>query len=268
MLGKLIKYDFKAISIPLLILHSALLLFTIFSRFFVFNHIDYSENNPLSLFTFLFVLLFYIGNIAISLGTYVIIALRFYKHLFTEKGYLARTLPVSSLSHLLSKTIVGIVWGFVNTILITFCTAFVIFTPSFFKATNLIGGMNVFFQVFGFHNSFQVAFFLIATVILTLLSVICSIALIYLAIALGSLFSNHKILASIAFYFVLNFAYSMISSIVMLPLFVKSTSTFESIRNLPHLLFSTYGILSIVIIILSTLSYFVIHYLMDKKIDL
>lgn len=115
MLGKLIKYEFKASGrlIPLVYLVVGLLAIVgmILSLAKVYVYVAIS-----------FVLMFLAGAAAIII-TYVIIFLRFYRGMFGAEGYLSMTLPVSPTQLYLSKTITSFVWLFLSSAVMVFSWA-------------------------------------------------------------------------------------------------------------------------------------------------
>ena len=118
MLGKLIKYDLKAMNRYLLLIHAFLLLASAAMRLFLTGPVlsantDWRSTKAILPFT-LFIILYFIIVSAASFATSIVIVVRFYKNLFSGQGYLTRTLPVTSGQHLLAKTISGSIWVIVN----------------------------------------------------------------------------------------------------------------------------------------------------------
>ena len=52
--------------------------------------------------------------VASSIVTYVLMAGRYYKSIFTDEGYLTNTLPVTSDQKILSRFLIFLFWGLVN----------------------------------------------------------------------------------------------------------------------------------------------------------
>ena len=106
MLGKLIKYDLKSMNRFLIILHAFLLLIAVLLRVFVTSRIQLQTDEGSLLFAFA-ILAYVLAITGIAFGTAIVIAVRFYKNLFSDEGYLTWTLPVTPGTHLLAKTISG-----------------------------------------------------------------------------------------------------------------------------------------------------------------
>ena len=115
MLGKLIKYDMKSLNRFLPVLHLFVLLASILIRLFITGRIaPQSSTRQVNFMFVLFFVLYFMIITALTTGTYLIAGIRFYKNMFTDEGYLTRTLPVTNGKHLLSKTIAGSVWALVS----------------------------------------------------------------------------------------------------------------------------------------------------------
>ena len=99
MLGKLIKYDLKAVSWLLIPLHILLIAASILARFIITSGAYLRTPNAILImevagYVILFVIVTYV--------TAFMIVYRFYKNLFSDEGYLTHTLPVTPGQHLLS----------------------------------------------------------------------------------------------------------------------------------------------------------------------
>ena len=88
MLGKLIKYDLKYGYKIILIIHLVFLVACIMGRFML-NQIDYdAPPEALGAALGISISLFSLVIAGISFSTWIIVAVRFYKNLFTDEGYL------------------------------------------------------------------------------------------------------------------------------------------------------------------------------------
>lgn len=97
MLGKLLKYEFKASARLFLLLYGALLLVTIINSVLLRIGDNLSEANWVYSLAQGIVMFSYIMLIlAVAITTIVVIIMRFYKNLMGDEGYLMFTLPVST----------------------------------------------------------------------------------------------------------------------------------------------------------------------------
>ena len=210
MLGKLIKYDLKYGAKIFILVHAILLAACIFGRFFFLDHLDFGRTDSIvvsSLAIFVSVMLFL--YIVVCFCTWLIIAARFYRSLFTGEGYLSWTFPVSGVLHLWAKILSGCIWFFLDCFI---CAAGIIL---------LVTGSNVrdaYFAIapevteyFGMPpGTFASVFF-----IYMLVSCICSVISTYFCIAAGQLFPSHRILGALIAYFVYSFISQLLAFAVL-----------------------------------------------------
>lgn len=117
MLKKLIKYDFKALNRYLLLIHAFLLAAAAAVRIFLTEPLRIGDSRSVIVSTF-GIILFVLIAVGISFATSLLTAIRFYKNLFSDEGYLTLTLPVTRGQHLFSKTIVGTAWCLLDQLLL------------------------------------------------------------------------------------------------------------------------------------------------------
>lgn len=114
MLKKLLKYDWKSVSLLLLILHGILLVYTLIGRLGIAFGLSGAGDTMVSSVTTmygiaagLYILVYVLFIFAIVVATYVYLAIRFQKNLFSDEGYLTHTLPVSPAKLIWSKMLVA-----------------------------------------------------------------------------------------------------------------------------------------------------------------
>ena len=105
MLGKLMKYEFKATSRMLLPINGAMLLFALINRLFMELNFFQTGNMAISALATVMAVMYVMVIIAAFVITLIVIIQRFYKNLLTDEGYLMFTLPVKAHSHITSKGI-------------------------------------------------------------------------------------------------------------------------------------------------------------------
>ena len=132
MLRKLIKYDLKSMNRILIIIHVFLLLAAAAVRVFFTErfHLVHVESGAYLALAFI---LFSLLASGVSFATEILIAIRFYKNLFSYEGYLTHTLPATRSQHLAAKTIAGTFWMFLDQILLLVSIFFVIATSDVVK---------------------------------------------------------------------------------------------------------------------------------------
>ena len=111
MLGKIIKYDMKAMNRFLIIIHAFLLIYAFFIRILITGRL--TANNVHNLGNTYFLILGLTVSFGIILltcvafATSIIIAVHFYKSTYSDEGYLTHTLPVKKGTLLIAKVIAG-----------------------------------------------------------------------------------------------------------------------------------------------------------------
>ena len=121
MLGKLIKYEFKATMRSFLAIYASLILTGVLIGIFMFANVEVG----MSLGMLIMVALM----ITLGVLTITVIIKRFSKHLLGDEGYLMMTLPVSAKKIVASKIITSVVYLILSTIVV-FLVFVVIMLPS------------------------------------------------------------------------------------------------------------------------------------------
>lgn len=251
MLRKLIKYDWKALSRTLLLLHVFILIFALIGRIFIMNNISAREPNVPEM---IYMMLFFFLLTAIYSATSFIFGVYFYKNLFSTQGYLTWTLPATTNQQLLSKVIVAFLWSILDFLLLTL--AVVLF---FAPLTDVVGITSTFFQFFG-SSAFPLIF---TTALFFILATLSSILTIYLSAAIGQSFANHRIIASIVTYGI----FSIILQIVTIVFFVVTAENTATISGI-DLYFRVALISNVFLFVQVALFYGITHHLMKRKLNL
>ncbi|PKM74184.1 MAG: hypothetical protein CVU91_03830 [Firmicutes bacterium HGW-Firmicutes-16] len=243
MLGKLIKHDFNSLSRVLLPTQIAVLGATILATIgFAINfRLDYSNNDGLvgllRLITGFMSGIMVLAIIAASILVAFIIFQRFYKNLMCSEGYLTFTLPVTTSEILWSKLITAMLWTIISSVVIFISlNIFVLFGTGqdTFVNTEAYRQMGKFF-----HEAFstiggRLVWPILEVTLFVIVSTVSSILHVYLALIIGGIVSQkHKILASIGFYFVINIAVSILSTILSYCLGTSMVVTAESFDGIP-----------------------------------
>lgn len=213
MLGKLIKYDLKATSRFLIVIHAFLLLIAVFLRIIFIERLANSSYDGSELGITLVFTVFFVGFIGASFGTYLIIATRFYKNLFSDEGYLTHTLPVKRGTHLLTKTISGTIWGMIDVVLLYLSIYILISCRPLMEVFSTHGAEIA--ETFGFASVADAKMLLIYFVVFSLLSTISSVVMIYASVVFGQLFGGHQVLGAVVAYFVLQTVIGLLSTAFM-----------------------------------------------------
>lgn len=210
MLGKLIKHEFKAFSrsmIPLLIV------FLSFSAmFFVWimkwNGLVHEEDSYVISSLLIFILPVYMYTfIAIFFLSYVKCVLRFRQTMFSNEGYLMRTIPVKTSSHLIAKLLVAFIWFIISYV----CFFVVMQLMTLSPERSFISSFTYSFRNYFGDNAKE-----IALNFLSFLQHFLYIQLLLIAgVTIGNSASEHKTAASIAAVIILNMLVAFVAGIVI-----------------------------------------------------
>ena len=185
MLGKLMKYEFKATARVFLPLFGAMLIVAAITQ--LLNGLRSDTPYIISL-----VLSFMLITAAFVM-TLILTIQRFYKNFLSNEGYLMHTLPVSTGKLIWSKLLVATIWTIV-------CAA-VVFIAIFILA---IHEVNLQSFLHSFDNmglpTGDTILMIAELVAMTLVTLMCSILSLYACMALSMLFNKHRVAISFAFF--------------------------------------------------------------------
>jgi len=239
MFKKLLKYDFRAIWKIWLIGAVTALGASVLGGLAIRVLADPNIELPI-LLQIMCAFWFFITVLTLSaflIASQILIYVRFYKHFFSDEGYLTFTLPVKRSTLFISKTVNAMIWSvlsyivFVIAILIIFAFAF----------TSLAGGdfneaMAEFGSIFKGAQVGEVIALLglvLEFILILLASAWFSVALTHFCITVGATITRkHKVLAAIGIYYAVNTAVGLITQIVSLAITIFFASTVPSIENM------------------------------------
>ncbi len=255
MLGKLIKYEYKATARTFIPIYIALLLVAVINRVFRMGAIDVAWG----ISTLALVGLF----IALGVLTIIVIVQRFNKNLLGDEGYLMFTLPVTSVQLIVSKLVISIVWTIISSIVA--CATFLIllgdapfFNEIFTQWDRLWAEFTIVVQE-QMHLSNPI-WFLAIIVVIALLSYISFIFTIYLSLATAQLpiFNKHRGVVGFAAFFVINLVSSTCTQILGLVIPESMVSTFSSAALL----------MIIMTLIMCVIVFIAIKWILDRHLNL
>lgn len=260
MLTKLMKYELKATSRLLIPLYLILLLLSVINRF-VFKLNDY--DGIAKIINVFFMASYIILIFVVLIVTVIYMIVRFYKNLLTDEGYLMFTLPTKSHQLITSKLLITVLWTILSIAVILISLFIVFATPD--SIPSIIEGIRQ--TMLSINRDFggNSVLFIIEVVIMCLLSLVANILLIYVSIALGQLFSKHKIIGSFAAYMAI---YTVIQ-FLMLMLF-GTLGVYTSNKPNIALLFPKvfFPLVIVMLIIMGVGCYIGTNYIFKRKLNL
>lgn len=217
MLGKLLKYEFRATGRTLAPLYGALLLMTLVVKFQLFYYTRQGHNLIpqeflgqliASLTTILYVALI----VAIFVMTLVLLIQRFYKNLLGPEGYLMFTLPVSVHQLILSKLLVALAWTLISGVA-AIVSVFILAMDGQAWA-QMLRSIGLYLPEIWHTLKGHGLLLTVEIILLGLVGVLQNVLHVYAAIALGHLAKRRRGLASVGGYIGLSVASVVVMQVI------------------------------------------------------
>jgi hypothetical protein len=204
MLGKLMKYEFKATGRIYLPLFGALIIIAAISRVFMSLSFQVPQIIGISLSVFMMIAIFVIALI--------ITIQRFYKNLLGSEGYLMFTLPVNTDQLIWSKLLVASIWNLASIAVVILAIAIMAMTGITMR--EIAEGLQDLLRVFA-HRDVNFALIIGESVIFFTTALLSGILTLYACMAVSLLFNKHRGLISFAAYIVYYIAGQIIASVLV-----------------------------------------------------
>lgn len=264
MLGKLMKYEWKATWKLLLPMDAFIVLISILV-FIMVQLSFFDSDNALVVMTGTVIILTYVlSMIVIAVGTIIYLIYRFYTSVYGDEGYLLHTLPVDKHHIIIAKAVTSAAWVIINSIVIFLSLLFV-----FSAEMEFLEMMESAFEVYvdivnDYHEVGGFGMFML--IIAMLFATLARILKIFASVSLGQLASNHKVLASFGFYYGIYFIQNLFEMFffVIVAMVDRMTDYDYSLTFLG----ASWEITLITSLIYCALFYFLTWYVMDKKLNL
>ena len=284
MLGKLIKYEWKGLRFPLMIM-MIVLAGTMILTCGVILTINPKLDETLAWYSvmalMLSIFLYYFGIIGCTLGTTLIVVVRFYKTCYTDQGYLTHTLPVTP-HQLLNSKILTAIFTHLLMIFAIILSIFIIlqvgihhvfsFIPDYSYAELRHEFSIVFADIldsfedeFGLRLGLYIAYLLFYCIV----GVISNVITLFCCVSLGQLYAKHRIVGAIAAYFLLQFVMMIIGYITAIPMYTRMLAgTYYDNATVFGIMSPTMNMSLLTTVLLAVAMYFVNLHMMTKKLNL
>jgi hypothetical protein len=197
---------------------------------------------------------------------------RFYKHFFTDEGYLTFTLPISRKSLLLSKTLSSVIWTTAHTVLVAVCSVFLIIgmIP---KEEGIVGVIGNTVKELWFRFGAWLIAYVFVGLILCIATIASSVIIVQFCITIGSVIvKKAKILAAIGIYYAFNSVISLVGQVLSSAISVVGTLIVSRIpidSQLGHvLILLTLLLLIVIVCAISATMYFWTLGTLERKLNL
>ena len=210
MVKKLLKYEFQALSKPLIPMYIVMLSIAVFNRI-----VQLFENDGVAYNIF-----FISSTILISISvavcfvyTLAVCVIRFYKNLYSHQGYLTLTLPAGHAEHIFAKLISSLCAMAVSLIAVivavSICTAGDVFSELIKALLYILKG---FFKATKVNGAFYILEFILALIVTTAAELLT----IYTSITIGQLAKKNRILLAFGVYFAIYVIWQIVETIILI----------------------------------------------------
>lgn len=232
MLGKLIKYEFKACGRTFFPLYIGILVLAaingLCNNYNIFSIGDNGSSLGVSIENVqgILMLVLFALFVALFVLTILLTIQRFKKNLLDEEGYLMFTLPVSTKSLILSKYLVAIIFIVLSTLVAVVSFMFIGLFSGNINLNDIASmlTLDMFKDIFSSQDLWKFILYII-TGLLIMYSMF--IFTVYLAISVGQFpqFNKHRVAAGIIAFFVINTVLSYIQRLINNYIFTSGTTT-------------------------------------------
>lgn len=275
MLGKLIKNEWKStykLGIVLVITTLGIGLVGMLTAFFMLNEELWRESDSFMAFGVLtavtMIPMALLALTGITYGFTIFLAVRFYKSMYSDEGYLSHTLPVSTNQLLFSKLFVGGTWMILISIatvvtVILFCTGAIgglDMDVDWRELINRMGG--IYYQIL---DSFAIGawYHQILVGILLLITPFFSLMTLFGGLSLGQLVNRHRGFVGLVFYLLILFAANILRGVFSIPLRYLEVRFSEEIFFIGSVYYNL-----IFWIVVGVAMYFVAYLINEKNLNL
>lgn len=269
MLTKLLKHEWKGCWKVPTVLIGILWITAVFAGLTFLSPMWRIGMEGMDVLLILVIMAFYFMIIAVSVGITLYMAIRFYRSMFTDEGYLTHTLPVTTHQLLLSKILPMAAWNFLATLGIIVSLLIFGGLACFFMSADWQTAMDAFKrgwlqinEMFG--NSLPG--FAVSTAAMMLVGVFSGSMMIAGSVSLGQMVTKHKVLGSIGAYFAINTVTQIMMTVIMMPTMFRMSNIQDN--DVFRLLTSIYWIVSIIMAVVTVGLYFLSEYLIRRKLNL
>ena len=201
MLGKLMKYEWKATWKFMCLANLMILIMTILADITVkLDFFSYQRDNMLQFIAMMVMMTYVLSMFAMVIGVAIFLIYRFYTSTYSDQGYLLHTLPVDKHHIIIAKVLVSALW-------IIMCEFVMYFSVIVLVAANgelfetLADSMDTIISITISDTASVKGFAVVMSLIAFLFSLFAKLLKVTACISLGQLSANHKLLFSVLYYF-------------------------------------------------------------------
>lgn len=228
MLRKLLKYDFRSMWKQFSVIWPAALVLALVNRFILFapdnNIIDGAIRMDNGILAIISMSVFMGVLFAMFIVSMLYVLKRFYRGLLGDEGYLMHTLPVKTWQLVASKLVCAVLVTVVN-VIVAGLAMFLMMPLKWSDVFNMRFWGDI-FQGLAHHPG--TILYLLEFCLMMGMALAFAVTQVYLAMAIGHLFSRRRALMSVVAYFGLNILLTMAINVVSKFEFIHHLTTFGS----------------------------------------
>lgn len=209
MLRKLMKHELRATGRVIVPIILVLLCAALGARFSLTSFLD-SKNNVLIVLGSLLAVAYSIAIAGLFIACLVLMAVRFYRNMMGDEGYLMFTLPVNVHQHIWSKLLTATIWVVLSGMAVILSASILVVGYAIDLGPMLREIKDVIVNILNMEELKLLVFALVSG----LLTIMTGFMLMYAAMSIGCSFANNKLLCSFAAFFGLQFGGSFISGLL------------------------------------------------------
>ncbi len=276
MLMKLWKYDMKfSCRIMMFIYIVAVALSALFSATLLLSQkLEY-----ISIFSVISFLPYMFALLAVTLSGFLVVAVRVYKNLYTDEGYLTFTLPVTSAQIIWSKVFLYVFWQIAGILVLLLSIALPIAAVAHLEGVggDIVGIVELAADYFGFwlrnmfgFDKWNFAMFIMVFILSSIVALISTPISIVFSFSVGQLASRYRILLTFVTYYAYNLVMNTLMSIAVEPFLSGNTPLVPTTNfTFDMTAFLSTSLASVFVDIIITVIIFVIsRNIMSKKLNL
>ncbi len=263
MLGKLLKYEWKATARIFVPFYLAIVVFALINRIFISLNVS---DGWMAFVAGLSGATYALAIAATLALTLFIIIQRFYKNLLGDEGYLMFTLPVKTWQNITAKLLIAAAWQLISALVVIGSVFLMVAQPGIMvEIRKAFADIVIELAKINLSLGAMTAWIVAAI----LVSLFTGILFLYASISIGQLFSRYKLVASFGAFLVLNTVSQIISSLLVGALYLAMPQAFVDNAVPPAEFFTGLLAGTIVLNLLMGVAYYIVsERILTKRLNL
>lgn len=263
MVKKLLKHELFALFRTLVFFMIAVVIFALLGRLLLWNIVSRGDAvNSTTIVLTVFIILFYVFAIyALTIATYLLGCVRFYKTLFKGEGYMTLSLPATPAQLIWSKLLSSLIAIVASSLVSAFSVLIFLVGWEEFPIMKMLFEFLASLDFGYIFSSLGVSgwMYIVEFILLEIALIPTSLLVVYAVISVGQTFTTHRVLITFVLLVGVYFAFNMIVSLSIIPLITLA------IKVSPHILL---WMVIVAVVGVDVGSFFLIRYMLKNKVNL